>query len=154
MYASQDANIPNRRSNLPLPNLISLDDFAASMTPQCFDTRSNTSYYVVGACPERGKNPFIIEQTSRRPIDHNESGRTLSQKNNNTAGPMTLTSGYGSNTFPYSAAHVLDLSTLLYEIQPINSNRVVHDKGLFNTSCVAPKYSCFTHLRLRFNDFL
>ena len=54
---------------------------------------------------------------------------------------MTLASGYGSNTFPYSAAHVLDSSTMLNEIHPINSNRVSQDQGLFNTPRVAPEYT-------------
>ena len=53
-----------------------------------------------------------IEPTLRRPVWSNGPNHTLIL-NDNTVGPVTLTSGYGSNTFPYSAAHVLDSSTML-----------------------------------------
>ena len=52
-----------------------------------------------------------IEPTLRRPIVSDGPHRTLYPRNDNTVGPVTLTSGYGSNTFSYSAAHVLDPST-------------------------------------------
>ena len=68
----------------------------------------------------------------------------ISPMNDNTVGPVMLTSGYGSNTFPYSAAHVLNTSTMLNVTPPIHSNRVFNDEGLFNTSSVTPISSYYT----------
>ena len=134
-----------------MPNQLSLDDFAAIIAPQRF---GEPGWSQVGKGPE-----------PKRPIDSEESTRTLSLMNDNTVGPVTLASGYESNTFPYSAAHVLDSSTMFNEIHLINRNRVFNDEGLFSSCKYAsanpfvtgsvsqtpplleirpPKSSCFT----------
>ena len=109
--ASKDAIIPERKSNLPLPNTLSLDDFEALITPCRPSTRPAAASYEVGACPKGAKSLSRIEPTLRRPIGSNGPYRNPHPMYDNTVGPVTLTSGYGSNTFPYSAAHVLDPST-------------------------------------------
>ena len=83
--------------------------------------------------------------------------RALYPMNDNTVGPVTLTSGYGSNTFPYSVAHVLDSSTRpntlpdTRECEPNKTyNSLNHTKYTGSSLAVTqkahnsmPKYSCF-----------
>ena len=68
IHASKDAIIPKRKSNIPLPNTLSLKDFEALMTPHRFLARPTTAYHGVGACPLRAQSRTKIETTLRRPI--------------------------------------------------------------------------------------
>ena len=51
--------------------------------------------------------------------------------NDNTVGPIFLTSGNGSDMLPYSAEHVQNISTMLNNTPPVHSNLVIRDEGLF-----------------------
>ena len=144
IHASQNVIIPERKSNLPLPNTLSLGDFEALMAPQCLLSRPSTAQYGPSAYPMGVKGRTKIEPTPRRPIGSYRPNRNLYSWNDNTVGPVTLASGYGSNTFPYSAAHVLDPNTVPTKTSLINSNLVLHDNGLSNASWVPPNTICFT----------
>ena len=98
-HAFKDAIIPERKSNLPLPEPLSLDDYVSLMTSCHLMAPTWTSKY-----GGRGR-PL-------RPAGPDGPHRTLYSWKDNTVGPVTLASGYGSNTFPYSAAHLLDPSTI------------------------------------------
>ena len=98
-YAFEDAIITERKRNLPLPKPISLDDYVSLMTQGHLLAPNGTS-----ECGGRWQQ--------LRPAGPNGPHRNLYTWKDNTVGPVTLTSGYGSNTFPYSAAHVLDPSMM------------------------------------------
>ena len=100
IYASLNAIIPERNRNLPLPNPISLDDYASLMTQNHLSAPK-------GALECGGRWQQLSPSGPNGPHHNHYSWK------DNTVGPVTLASGYGSNTSPYSAAHVLDPSTML-----------------------------------------
>ena len=69
--------------------------------------------------------------------------RNLQSWNDNTVGPVTLASGYGSNTFPYSAAHVLDPSMMSSTTHVVTDTRKC-EPNASDTSSVPPKTTSFT----------
>lgn len=83
-----------------MSNPLALDDYAAIMTPKLYArSRPDTSCYVSDTQPVPGRSHSGIEPTFRRPIGSSGPTRTLSPTNDNTVGPVTLASGYGSNGY-------------------------------------------------------
>ena len=74
----------------------------------------------------------------------------------NTVGPVPMTFGYGPNTFPHSAAHVLNtnLSPSRSEGEPINKmhtsaanhNSPSTSEGVTKSYHSMAKSTCFTHV--------
>ena len=143
-YAFKDAIIPERKSNLPLPDPLSLDDFEALMLQRQPLARPGTARYGAAVYPSGVKGRTKIEPTSRRPIGSNDPHHNLYSWKDNTVGPVTLASGYGSNTFPCSAAHVLDPITMPITTSVVNSDLVIHDEGLSNPFWAPSKILHFT----------
>ena len=129
--AFKDATIPERKRNLPLPKLISLDDYRSLMT-QGHLLAPKPAYECGGRWQQLG------------PAGPDGPHRNLNSWNDNTVGPVTLASGYGSNAFPYSAAHVLDPITMPFKANSVNSNLVNNDEGLSNPFWAPPKIPHFT----------
>ena len=96
IHVSKDTIIPERKSNLPLPHTLPLSEVEALMTSSPSYATTGRFWYGGCACPLRAKSPNKIEPTLRRPIGSYGPNRTPYPMNDNTVGPVTLISGYGS----------------------------------------------------------
>ena len=152
-HVSKDAIIPERKSNLPLPNAMSLDDFEALITPPRLSAPYAVYGYGPAVYPLRVKSPNQIEPALRRPIGSSDPHRILYSWKDNTVGPVTLASGYGSDTFPYSAAHVLDPNTMPNKTHVVTDTRQC-EPNASDTFCIPPKISHFTLPSVRACDDL
>ena len=123
IHASLNAIIPERKRNLPLPKPISLDDFVSLMTAPRLLAPSGAFEYGGNARLPKAKSQNQLEPTPRRPIGSYGSNCNLYSWKDNTVGPVNLASGYGSNTFPYSAAHVLDPNTMPNKTHVVTDTR-------------------------------
>ena len=130
MHAFKDAIIPERKRNLPLPKPMSLDDYASLMT-QGHLLAPKPAYECGGRRLQLG------------PAGPNGPRRNLYSWKDNTVGPVTLASGYGSNTFPYSAAHVLDPSTMPNTTHVVTDTRKC-EPHTSDTFSVPPNTTHFT----------
>ena len=154
MHAFKDAITPERKRNLPLPKPMSPDDFVALMTSS--PTFATTDRFWYGGCArlEKGRNPNQLEPTSRRPIRSYRPNCNLYSLKDNTVGPVTLASGYGSNTFPYSAAHVLDPSMMSNSTPVVTDTRKCEPNASDTSSVpsiieiIPPISTCFTGVLL------
>ena len=142
-HAFKDAIIPERKSNLPLPKPMSLDDFATLIAPRHLSAPYAVCGYGTAVYPLGTQIPNGIESTLRRPIGSNDPYRNPDSWKDNTVGPVTLASGYGSNTFPYSAAHVLNPTTMPDTTRVVTDTRKCEPNTL-DTFSVPPKPTHFT----------
>ena len=101
-----------RKSNLPLSKPLSLDDFVKLVAPRL---PQSSPIAVLDKNPIQQKStPPDIEWNSIDPkweLDPFGAHPLKPRIPDNTVGPVSKTSSYGSNMLPYSAARVPTLST-------------------------------------------